>query len=186
MIRIYKAEGIVLARRNIGEADRLVTVLTRQYGKKVLKAAGVRRIQSRRSPHLELFTHLTLLIHPGKTWDIVSEVAPLERFSFVRTKLERVGFVYIVLELTNRMLAENQEAPTIFSALLYFLQRLNNVSLTRIGAEEELTIFKKYLLSELGFITKEGSTILLDETIEHILEAKLKSPYLLTRIQSHV
>lgn len=186
MIRIYKAEGIVLARRNTGEADRLVTVFTKQYGKKVLKAAGVRRINSRRSPHLELFTHLDLIIHPGKAWDIVSEVAPIERFPYIRIRLERIGFAYIVLELVNRILAENQEALTVYISLVRFLHRLNDATLTRHEAGQELVAFKQYLLSELGFVSGEHPAVRLDRTIEDILESRLKSPVLLTRIQSHI
>lgn len=186
MIKTYKAEGVVLARRNIGEADRLVTVLTKQYGKKVLKAAGIRRIHSRRSPHLEVFAQVTLVLHPGRTFDVVSEVSPLNNFSFIRTKLERVGFAYIALEIVNRMLVESQETVSIYLALLTFLQKLNDPAVSREVAYRELESFKKFTLSELGFITKEQQTVPLDETIEDILESRLKSPFLLTRIQTSV
>ena len=56
-MRTYKIEGIVLRRRNLGEADRILTVLSRESGKISIKAPGVRRIPSRRSSHVELLNH---------------------------------------------------------------------------------------------------------------------------------
>ena len=56
MIRTYKVNAIVLARRNIGEADKLITLFTKEYGKKKVLAKGIRRVSSRRAPYLEQFS----------------------------------------------------------------------------------------------------------------------------------
>lgn len=188
MIRTYKADGIILKRRNLGESDRLITVFTKQYGKKALIAKGIRRITSRRAPHLELFSHVVLLLHLGKTFDTITEVTTQTNFSFIRKKLERVGFAYIALELTDKLTAENQESSVIFSSLLNFLTQLNTNGLTRSEAQVNLAEFTRIILSDLGFISKDmvGSQQSLDALIESILESRLKARELLTSIQVHV
>jgi DNA repair protein RecO (recombination protein O) len=71
--RVYVAEGIVLKRRNVGEADRILTVFTKKYGKIRVIAKGVRRITSRRAGHIEVFTRVILTLHSYKNMDIVTE-----------------------------------------------------------------------------------------------------------------
>ena len=51
-MKTFVAEGIVLKRRNVGEADRILTVFTRTNGKMIIKAVGVRKIASKRSSHI--------------------------------------------------------------------------------------------------------------------------------------
>ena len=56
-MRSFKTEGIVIKRRNFNEADRIITVFSKRNGKINIKASGVRKITSRRSPHLELLNY---------------------------------------------------------------------------------------------------------------------------------
>lgn len=188
MIRIYKTEGIILKRKNIGESDKLITVFTKHFGKKLLLAKGIRRITSRRAPHLELFTYVNLLLHPGKTFDTITEVTTQANFSYIRKKLERVGFAYTALEITDKLTAENQESSIIFSSLINFLTQLNTHHMTRSEARANLTEFTRTTLSNLGFISQDmlHSQQSLDEMIETIIESKLKASELLTSIQYHV
>lgn len=186
MIRSYCCEGIVIKRRNIGEADKLLTVFTREYGKKVVIAKGVRRLFSRRAPHLELFSHVRLLLHHGKTFDLITEVVTIQPFPTLRTRLERISYGYIVLELTERLTAENQEAPLVFERLVNYISVLNDHKTQRSEAALALSTFKMFILEELGFIHRLDTTTKewIDSQIEEILNAPLRSPALLTTIQS--
>jgi len=188
VIKAYKAEGIVLARRNIGEADKLITIFTKQFGKKKVLAKGVRRLKSKRAPYLELCTHVSLILHPGKTFDYLTEVAACDTFSYLRTRLERIGFAYIALELTDKLTAEHQEAFFIFEQLREFLYTLNTQKTTRKEVISHLVTYKQELLGELGFIQKEIplQAMLLDQTIESITETRIKSSELLTSIQKQL
>jgi DNA repair protein RecO (recombination protein O) len=185
MNRSYKVNGLILSRRSIGEADRLLTVFTREYGKKTILAKGIRRARSRRAAHLELFTHAQLVLHKGRTFDLVTEVATKEAFSHLREKLERIGFACIGVELTERLTAENQESEAIFNALLQLIRILNATKTARTDAQAQLKQFKQFLLFELGFIAEVNiqEEKILDAHIERILERQLKSPDLLTNIQ---
>ncbi|RJR30293.1 DNA repair protein RecO [Candidatus Microgenomates bacterium] len=185
MFKSYKTDGIILSRRNIGEADKLITLYTREFGKKTVIAKGIRRITSRRAPYLELFSYISLVLHRGKTLDIVTEVENRETFSLLRKKLERIAFVYIALELVNRLTAEGVEQSVVFDRLYDFLRTLNHHTTQRESAQAELTAFKQFLLINLGFIDEAitFSDEMLNDTVESILERPLRSPALLTNIQ---
>ena len=71
--RSYRTEAIVLRRTEFGEADRIVTFYTPEYGKLKAMAKGVRKPRSKLSGLVELFTHSTLLLSRGHNLDIVSQ-----------------------------------------------------------------------------------------------------------------
>src|SRR3989338_2325539 len=115
-MRTYKIEGIVLRRRNLGEADRILTILTKYNGKIQVRAPGVRRIPSRRSSHVELlnFSQLTLYSSSKSFMPIVIEAQTLEDFSEVKCDLEKIGCAYYICELINGLCADNQENRSVF------------------------------------------------------------------------
>ncbi len=184
-MRTSKVEGIVLTRTNLGEADKLITLFTKQQGKKKVLAKGIRKLKSRRAPHLEPFSQVSLVLHTGKNFDLVTEAETIHSFAHIRKKLERVGFVYIALELVQRLTAEHQESYIVYRRLLEFLSQLNDSHVSRQSASNILVQFKRDLLSELGFaahpetLTHEE----LDRLIEDTIERKLTSHELLTKIQ---
>lgn len=184
-MRSYKTEGFVLSRKNSGETDRLVTLFTRHFGKKQFIAKGIRRITSKRAPHLELFSHVSLVVHKGRTLDLILEAEAIDHFTFIRTRLERVGHVYVALELIQRLTAENQEQEYVYLLLKQFLETMCDPGLGRLQAKKELTTFKTKLLISLGFSDEAQvfSEAELDQLIEKTLESSLKSPALLTQIQ---
>src|SRR3712207_7379727 len=67
---LYRDEGIVLRTQKLGEADRIVTVLTRRHGKVRAVAKGVRRTKSKFGARLEPFSHVDLQLYTGRTLDI--------------------------------------------------------------------------------------------------------------------
>ncbi len=184
-MKSYKTEGFVLSRKNWGESDRLVTIFTKHYGKHLFIAKGIRKIDSRRAPLLELFSYISIVAHRGKTIDTISEVAALSQYPLIRRRLERIGYVFVVLELVQRLTAENQEHENIFGLISHFLSTLDNPDTDRQQAKKELTGFKTQLLTHLGFLGTEQVLvdIEVDRLIENTLESTLKSPRLLTKIQ---
>ncbi|MCB0115895.1 MAG: recombination protein O N-terminal domain-containing protein, partial [Caldilineaceae bacterium] len=66
--RVNRMQGVVLRRRDQGEADRVLTVFTPDQGKRDLIAKGIRKTTSRKAGHLELFTHVSMLVAQARTW----------------------------------------------------------------------------------------------------------------------
>ena len=83
--RVYRTEGIVLRRQDLGEADRLTTVYTLHHGKLRLVAKGVRRLRSRKAGHLEPFTRVALLIARGRELDIITQAETIGDFFVFQT-----------------------------------------------------------------------------------------------------
>jgi DNA repair protein RecO (recombination protein O) len=114
---VYKVEAIVLRRTNLGEADRIVTLFTREQGRLPAVAKGARKPKSRFAGRLELFTHLRALLAQGRTLDVVSQVEVIDPFAAVRADLERLGAASFLAEVTDRALPEREPQPAIFAAL---------------------------------------------------------------------
>lgn len=114
---VYKAEAIVIRRASLGEADRLVTLYTRDRGKIATVAKGARKPKSRFAGRLELFTHLRALLAIGKTLDVVSQIEVVEPHAGIRTDLQRIGHAAFIAEVTDRATADREAAPELFAAL---------------------------------------------------------------------
>ncbi len=171
---VYTVEGIVLKRRNAGEADRILTVFTKQLGKIRIIAKGVRKITSRRAPHVEVGNHLILTIHKGKTMDILTEVAPLHAYDGVRHELSRIGAVYYLLELIDALLPEEQPHEEVFTLLSDGLGALENVDLSRVVVLRDR--FATALLKLLGYWeANKMPEMEVNDRVEQILERRLKT-----------
>ena len=72
-VSLYRDDGIVLRTQKLGEADRIVTVLTRRNGRIRAVGKGVRRTKSRFGARLEPFTHVDLLLYTGRSLDVITQ-----------------------------------------------------------------------------------------------------------------
>jgi DNA repair protein RecO (recombination protein O) len=72
-VQLYRDDGIVLRTQKLGEADRIITVLGRGTGRIRAVAKGVRRTKSRFGARLEPFTHVDLMLHPGRSLDVITQ-----------------------------------------------------------------------------------------------------------------
>ncbi|MFC6083205.1 DNA repair protein RecO [Sphaerisporangium aureirubrum] len=79
-MNLYRDEGVVLRTQKLGEADRIVTVLTKRTGKVRGVAKGVRRTTSRFGARLEPFTHVDLQIHVGRSLDVITQAETLRPY----------------------------------------------------------------------------------------------------------
>ena len=174
-MRTYKIEGIVLKRRNLGEADRILTVLSKESGKISVKAPGVRHISSRRSGHVELlnFSEFTLYGSSKTAMPIVTQAQTIENFSFIKKDLHKIGYAYYICELVNGLCADNQENRGVFFHLKNILLELSKT----LDASGLIKKFEKDLLMELGFWSEAKLLQTQDSQVvmEKLLEKKLKT-----------
>lgn len=179
-MKSFRTEGIVIKRNNYSEADRIVTIFTRKNGKIKVKASGVRRITSRRSPHIELLNFCIFGLYQGKSMATLTEVESVENFSSLKKDLKKIGIAYHLCELVDGLCPENQEHEDIFSLLKHTLNRLTlEEDLVRLTYEFEIE-----LLSLLGFYKTGDQNIKVNTRaiIETILERKLKTMRMLPQL----
>jgi DNA repair protein RecO (recombination protein O) len=79
-VSLYRDTGVVLRVQKLGEADRIVTLLTRRHGRVRAVAKGVRRTSSKFGARLEPFGHVDVQFHRGRTLDIVTQVETVDGF----------------------------------------------------------------------------------------------------------
>ncbi len=132
MSRSYTAEALVINRRNSGEADKVITLLSKFRGKFDANAKGVRKVASRRGPNLDLLNHIKVSFASGRTLDVITEVQTIDSFKRAKSDLEKVGYSYHVTELVKEFLEEGQGGREIFDLLLTTLKELDKVENSKI------------------------------------------------------
>ena len=121
----YKAEGVVLSRRDLGDADRIVTVFTREFGRRRLVARGCRRPTSQLAPHIELFTRVRLVGVVGANLDVLTQAQSLETYPRFRDDLAAFAAAGWAIELLDGLSEDGEAAPDAFATLAAFLTALN-------------------------------------------------------------
>lgn len=144
----FKTEGIVLKRRNFGEADRILIVFSQSRGKITVLAKGVRRITSRRSGNVELLNRVSMFLHPGKNFLILTEASSIQTYQKLKEDLTLSTVSFHILELVDKLTAENQENRILYSELVEVLNRLE-----RNPRQLLVRAFEAKILSNLGFIS---------------------------------
>lgn len=115
---LYRDEAIVLRTQKLGEADRIVTLLTRSHGRVRAVAKGVRRTTSRFGSRLEPFTHVDLQLAEGRSLDVVTQAETLSPFGArIGADYERYTAGTVMLETSERLVVEDKE-PALQQFLL--------------------------------------------------------------------
>ena len=104
--RSYRTEAIILRRSDFGEADRLLTLYSREYGKIKAIAKGARKPQTRKTGHVELFMRTVFMIAQGKSLDIITQAELVESYAGIRSDLVRTTYAAYSAELLDNFTAE--------------------------------------------------------------------------------
>lgn len=147
--RLYRLSAIVLRRRDMGEADRLLTVFARDQGKLTLLAKGVRRQASRKAGHIEPFTYTELLVAKGKSLDLVTQAETIEPHRHIREDLWRSSWAYYVVELADAFTQEADPNDLLFDLLLETLGRLDDPETADLGLA--VRYYELHLLALAGY-----------------------------------
>ncbi|MCC6388882.1 MAG: DNA repair protein RecO [Dehalococcoidia bacterium] len=124
--RTYTAEGVILRRRNIGEADSIFTVYSDREGKFDAVARGVRKTRSKMRGHLEPLTRSRFLIAKGRSLDVFAQAETVHHYRAVREDLDRAATAVYCAELVDRFTAERAPQEGLYSLLLGILDALED------------------------------------------------------------
>jgi DNA repair protein RecO (recombination protein O) len=122
----YRDEGIVLRTMRLGEADRIVTILTAEHGKVRAVAKGVRRTKSRVGGRVEPLSHVALLCWRGRELDVVSQVESIDAFRKIRSDLGRLAPATTILEIADQAAEQHAPAAELYSMVLGALRSLES------------------------------------------------------------
>ena len=167
----YSSEGIVLARRSYSEADRILVVYSKNYGKISFMAKGVRKLKSRKRGSLEVFSHIKFSAARGRNLDIIEEVEIIDSFQRIRKSLKKVAVAYYLMEVVGRVTQEGEKNENFFTLILKYLQNLKTTKSLRKLREE--FIFQTLVL--LGFWPKGRRMDNPDKILENVVEREINS-----------
>lgn len=151
----YRDRGVVLRTIKLGEADRIVTIITSAHGKVRAVAKGARRTRSKLAGHVEPLRHVDLQLYRGRgELDIVTGAVTLDRWPELREDLDRLGAAMTLVEAVDQSVHDRGDDPVPYQMLLGALGRLD-----RGNSEMLLPAFLLRLLAH------EGTAPMLDECV---------------------
>jgi DNA repair protein RecO (recombination protein O) len=117
-VPLYSDEAVVLRTRKLAEADRIITLLTREHGVVRAVAKGVRRTSSRFGARLEPFTHVDLQLAEGRNLDTITQAVTRDPFgAVIGADYDRYTASSVMVETAERLVAEERE-PSVQQYLL--------------------------------------------------------------------
>lgn len=145
--RLYRTEGIVMRRRDQGEADRVLTLCT-PSGKVDVLAKGARKVRSHKAGHIERFTRSSFVLsRVPNYWDIISQAETVRPHTRLRSDLLRGAYARYATELLDRFFAEGEGGAAVFDLL--------NHTLAWLCEDEDLDLiarfYEQHLLGLAGF-----------------------------------
>jgi DNA repair protein RecO (recombination protein O) len=145
-VRLYRDDAVVLRLHKLGEADRIVTLLTRRHGLVRGVAKGVRRTRSKFGARLEPFSHVDVQLAPGRNLDIVTQVVTHDAFGGDLVQdYPRYTTACVVLETAERLAAE-ERAPV----LRLYLLTVGALRALAAGTRAPELVLDAFLLRAMG------------------------------------
>ncbi|HEY2430528.1 MAG TPA: DNA repair protein RecO [Acidimicrobiales bacterium] len=122
---LYRERAVVLRTYKLGEADRIVVLLTEGRGKVRAVAKGVRKTKSRFGSRLEPTSHVALLMYEGRELDVVTQAETIEHHRHVREDLGRLTKATAVLEAVDQLAQEGEASSPLYRMVVGALRRLD-------------------------------------------------------------
>ena len=145
-VSLYRDEGVVLRTQKLGEADRIITVLTKGHGRVRAVGKGVRRTSSKFGARLEPFSHIDVQFHTGRSLDIVTQVESLASYgAAVVGDYERYTAGTAMLETAER-LTDVEKEP----AVQHYLLLVGGLRALASGEHSPGSVLDSYLLRSLA------------------------------------
>jgi len=124
-VSLFRDQGVVLRTYRLGEADRIVVLLTQQHGKVRAVAKGVRRTKSKFGARLEPLSHVALQLWQGRSeLDVVDQAEVIDSFRPVREDLHRMAIGLSLLEVADHLAQERHTDRALYEMVVGALRTL--------------------------------------------------------------
>jgi DNA repair protein RecO (recombination protein O) len=121
---LYRDQGVVLRTIKLGEADRIVTLLTQGNGKVRGVAKGIRKPTSRFGARLEPTSHVAVQCYHGRELDVVTQVETIDAFRRLREHYGSLTHAISMLEAVDQVAQEHEANPALYRMLVGALRTL--------------------------------------------------------------
>jgi DNA repair protein RecO (recombination protein O) len=145
-VGIYRDDAVVLRVQKLGEADRIVTLLTRRTGRVRAVAKGVRKTSSRFGGRLEPFNHVDLQLYEGRSLDVISQAEGVQAYGKeMMSDYLRYTAASAIAETAERLTDEEREP-----SLRLFLLTLGAMKAISAGEHAPPLVLDAYLLRAMS------------------------------------
>ncbi len=173
MKRTLKTEAIVLRKRSLPNQDKIVTLFTKELGKLNVFAKGIKKITSRRLPHVQTANLINTVLYKKDDRFYLQETTLLSGFSQIKKDKFKINLLYKYIFVLERLLPDSQIETAVYKLLKIFLVELSRKD------QLDNAMIANYLnktLRLLGYSKEDKSLNELTSTIEEIIHEKM--PYI--------
>lgn len=158
----FRTRAFVLRRHDLGEADRILTLFTREQGKRRVVARGVRKPKSRLAGHVELFSLVDTYMVVGTNLDLLSQATTITTYSELATNLERFAYASCAAETLDRLTPEAEADRYLFDTFEITLDRISKAERPSL----HLRHFELLVLARSGYRPHLTTCVQCGESLE--------------------
>ena len=183
-----RGKGIIIAKKDIEEADRYITIFMEDYGKVSTVIKGIRKSKKRDKTAVDILSLTDFQFYKKNDSLVISNFSTVKDYIGIKSDIDKINIAFYIFSILNQILVENGRNRKIYEVLEKTLDYLNISSderknyllilffLNTIIKEEGISIEGD--INELQFEVPEQKKINLDETskriLEYLFEDKLK------------
>ncbi|HEX9976221.1 MAG TPA: DNA repair protein RecO [Dehalococcoidales bacterium] len=165
--RTYQTEAIIIKKTKLGEADRVLTLYTTDWGKIQAVARGVRRPRSKLAGHLELLTHSLVSLARGRNLDTIIGSQTIDSFLPLKSDLKLTAYALYATELVNQFTADHMENRPLFHLFLETLQVLCQAA----NNDLRLRYYEMHLLNEVGYRPQLQQCVICHRALQTVINS---------------
>lgn len=147
--------GIILRVVDFAEADKIVGILSHYHGYQEYVARGARRMNSKKSPHLDLFNQIKFQVSRGVNPQMLIQVDTVNYYPEIKSSLEKIRISMSIAEIVTSIMPPEEEDKETYLSLLNYLEAINKPVDKTVLAKVTYQ-FSLYLLKHLGYSLPEN------------------------------
>lgn len=146
---IEKVNGLVIKTTNVKESDKYLIILTREYGKIIARASGVRNIKSKLMTATQLFSYSEFTLYRTNNFCKINEASIIENFYQIRLDVKILALASYITEAAEYVSVEGEDEDDILGLVLNTLYML---SYREMNPDLVKAVFEIKLMSLIGFM----------------------------------
>ncbi len=170
MPNIIQTEAIVLRKIELLEQDSMVTFFSKELGKIVCIAKGIRKFTSRRASHLQTGNLVDLILHSRNDYYYISQSNLISAFSAIKADPVKLDLLYKYLFIVDRLSPEREPEPQLYKEII---RELTKLSKSHVVKMEFFNEFCKKIMFFLGYQDNNEQNIGVIDQIQEIISERI-------------
>jgi DNA repair protein RecO (recombination protein O) len=166
MFTHHRTQALILEKRDIGEADQIITFYTLDFGKVSARGRSIRKGGSKLKMNASLFSLVEIEIIQGKNFNTLTDVILISSFQKAKKSLAKLSLLYRISETTLKLIHEQEKDEKIFSLLLNTFQEIESQKLSKENLKIIWCRYSFQLLYFLGYRVYTKECIFCNKKIE--------------------